>query len=177
LAQGVVYLTEDRKKDGLFAGLSVLRNASAATLARLSRLGFVDRRAERRAVAPVLERLKLLAASLRVPVRFLSGGNQQKVLFGRALLARPLLLVCDEPTRGVDVAAREEIYALIDTLSRQGVTIVLVSSDLKELLALCHRILVVRDAVVVAELPASASEHEIVEAALGGAPMAGASHG
>jgi ABC-type sugar transport system ATPase subunit len=169
IAQGIVYLTEDRKKDGLFAGLSVVRNASAATLASLSRLGFVDRRAEQRAVAPVLERLRLVAASLRVPVRFLSGGNQQKVLFGRALLALPVFLVCDEPTRGVDVAAREEIYALIDTLSRQGVTIVLVSSDLKELLALCHRILVVRDAVVVAELPASASEHEIVEAAVGGA--------
>jgi ABC-type sugar transport system ATPase subunit len=177
IARGIVYLTEDRKKDGLFAGLSVLRNASAATLPRLARLGFVDRRAERRAVAPVLERLKLVAASLRLPVRFLSGGNQQKVLFGRALLARPLLLVCDEPTRGVDVAAREEIYALIDALSRQGVTIVLVSSDLKELLALCHRILVVRDAVVVAELPASASEHDIVAAAVAGAPVAGASRG
>jgi ABC-type sugar transport system ATPase subunit len=166
IARGIVYLTEDRKRDGLFAGLSVLRNASAATLARLSRAGFVDRRAERRAVAPVLDNLKLVAASLRMPVRFLSGGNQQKVLFARALLARPVLLICDEPTRGVDVAAREEIYALIDSLSRQGVTIVLVSSDLKELLALCHRILVVRDAVVVAELPASASELDIVDAAV-----------
>jgi ABC-type sugar transport system ATPase subunit len=166
IARGIVYLTEDRKRDGLFAGLSVLRNASAATLAHLSRAGFVDRGAERRAVTPVLANLKLVAASLRMPVRFLSGGNQQKVLFARALLARPVLLVCDEPTRGVDVAAREEIYALIDSLSRQGVTIVLVSSDLKELLALCHRILVVRDATVVAELPASASELDIVDAAV-----------
>ncbi len=166
VAHGIVYLTEDRKCEGLFAGLSVLRNTSAATLASLSRLGFVDGREERRRVEPVLERLRLVAASLRIPVRSLSGGNQQKVLFGRALLARPLLLICDEPTRGVDVGAREEIYALIDTLSREGVTIVLVSSDLKELLALCHRILVVRDAAIVAELPSSASEHDIVDAAV-----------
>ena len=170
VARGIVYLTEDRKRDGLFAGLSVLRNTSAATLASLSKLGFVDGREERRRVAPMLERLKLVAASLRIPVRSLSGGNQQKVLFGRALLARPLLLICDEPTRGVDVGAREEIYAVIDSLSKQGVSIVLVSSDLKELLSLCHRILVVRDAAVVAELPASASELEIVDAAVVRAP-------
>ena len=166
VARGIVYLTEDRKRDGLFAGLSVLRNTSAATLASLSKLGFVDGRQERRRVAPMLERLKLVAASLRIPVRSLSGGNQQKVLFGRALLARPRLLICDEPTRGVDVGAREEIYAVIDSLSRQGVSIVLVSSDLKELLSLCHRILVVRDAAIVAELPASASELDIVDAAV-----------
>ena len=172
IAHGIVYLTEDRKRDGLFAGLSVLRNTSAATLVSLSRLGFVDRREERRRVEPTLERLKLVAASLRIPVRSLSGGNQQKVLFGRALLARPLLLICDEPTRGVDVGAREEIYALIDTLSREGVTIILISSDLKELLALCHRILVIRDAAIVAELPASASELDIVNAAVVRAPHA-----
>ena len=174
VARGIVYLTEDRKREGLFAGLSVLRNASAAMLGSLSRLGFVDGGEERRRVAPTLERLKLVAASLRTPVRALSGGNQQKVLFGRGLLARPLLLICDEPTRGVDVGAREEIYAIIDTLSKQGVTIVLVSSDLKELLALCHRILVVRDAAVVAELPASSSELEIVDAAVVRAPAAAA---
>jgi ABC-type sugar transport system ATPase subunit len=168
IANGIVYLTEDRKRDGLFAGLSVLRNTSAATLKGLSRLGLVDRREERARVEPVLRRLKLVAASLRMPVRALSGGNQQKVLFGRALLARPLLLICDEPTRGVDVGAREEIYALIDSLSREGVTIILISSDLKELLMLCHRLLVIRDAAVVAELPACASESDIVEAAVAG---------
>jgi ABC-type sugar transport system ATPase subunit len=166
IGHGIVYLTEDRKRDGLFAALPVLHNASAATLAALSRLGIIDRREERRRVAPVLQRLRLVAASMRAPVRALSGGNQQKVLFARALLARPSLLVCDEPTRGVDVAAREEIYGLIDALSSEGVTIVLVSSDLKELSTLCHRLLVVRDAAVVAELPAGATEADIVDAAI-----------
>jgi ABC-type sugar transport system ATPase subunit len=101
-------------------------------------------------------------------VRALSGGNQQKVLFGRALLARPRLLICDEPTRGVDVAAREEIYALLDQLSTDGVAIILISSDLKELLSLCHRVLVIRDATIVAELPPGASEVDIVDAAVAG---------
>jgi ABC-type sugar transport system ATPase subunit len=166
IAHGVVYLTEDRKRDGLFSTLPVLHNASAAALAELSRFGWLDARKEQRRVAPVLERLKLVAASLRSPVHVLSGGNQQKVLFGRALLAGPLLLVCDEPTRGVDVGAREEIYALIDSLAKEGVAIILISSDLKEVLALCHRVLVIRDAAVVAELPATASELDIVEAAV-----------
>jgi rhamnose transport system ATP-binding protein len=104
-------------------------------------------------------------------VSALSGGNQQKVLLGRALLARPRVLLCDEPTRGVDVGAREEIYALIEALASAGVAIVLVSSDLKELLAVAHRILVVREARVVAELPPNAQERNIVEAAV---PTAGA---
>ena len=120
----------------------------------------------------MLQRLKLVAASLRVPVRALSGGNQQKVLFARALLAKPRLLICDEPTRGVDVGAREQIYALIDELSREGVAIILISSDLKELLALCHRCLVVRDAAVIAELPAGATELDVVDLAV--APQPGA---
>ena len=165
IRHGVIYLTEDRKRDGLFANLSVLKNTSAAALSSLSRLGVVDRAAERSAVVPILQRLRLVAASLQVPASELSGGNQQKLLFGRALLAKPILLICDEPTRGVDVGAREEIYALIDTLSREGVTMILVCSDLKELLMLCHRLLVVRGAAVVAELPAGASERDIVGAA------------
>jgi ABC-type sugar transport system ATPase subunit len=167
IARGIVYLTEDRKRDGLFGALSVLRNTSAASLGRLTRRGFIDRREELRCVGPALARLRLVAASLRTSVRSLSGGNQQKVLFARALLARPVLLICDEPTRGVDVGAREEIYKLIDSLSREGVSVVLVSSELKELLSLCHRILVVRDATVVAELPPTASEVDIVGAAVG----------
>ena len=172
ISNGIVYLTEDRKRDGLFAQMSVVRNASAASLERFSRWGFVRRGAERRGVAPMLQRLKLVAASLRVPVRALSGGNQQKVLFARALLAKPRLLICDEPTRGVDVGAREQIYALIDELSREGVAIILISSDLKELLALCHRCLVVRDAAVIAELSAGATELDVVDLAV--APQPGA---
>ncbi len=166
LRLGIVYLTEDRKRDGLFDNLSVLANATAAALPRLSRCGFVSRHRERALATPVLQRLRVVAASLKMPVRGLSGGNQQKMLFARALLARPAVLICDEPTRGVDVGAREEIFCLIEALARDGVAIVLICSDLKELLGCCHRIWVVREARVVAELPAGASELDIVEAAV-----------
>jgi ABC-type sugar transport system ATPase subunit len=172
IAHGIVYLTEDRKRDGLFLGLPVASNASAAALGRIGRLGWLSRRSEAAAVAPVLDRLRLVAASLRMSVRSLSGGNQQKVLFGRALLARPRVLFCDEPTRGVDVGAREEIYSLVESLAASGVAIVLVSSDLKELLGIAHRILVVRGARVVAELPAGAEERDIVDASVSALPGA-----
>ena len=165
IRHGIVYVTEDRKRDGLFSGISVLRNASATSLAEISKLGFADIGKERRLVEPLLSRLKVVAASARGPVRSLSGGNQQKVLFARALLARPVLLICDEPTRGVDVGSREDIYRLIEALAQQNVAILLVASDLKELLALCHRVLVVRDAEVVAAFGPNASEHAIVAAA------------
>jgi len=167
IRHGVVYFTEDRKKDGLFLNLSVATNASAASLDGIARHGWLGRAAERSAVTPVLHRLRLVAASLAMPVRGLSGGNQQKVLFGRALLARPRVLVCDEPTRGVDVGAREEIYALLESLAAQGVAVVVISSELKELLGLCHRLLVVRNARVVAEMAADAQEEDIVRVAVG----------
>jgi ABC-type sugar transport system ATPase subunit len=166
IRHGIVYLTEDRKRDGLFAALSVLRNASAASLKRWSRLGFMRRGHEQAQVMPALDRLRIAVSSPRMPVRALSGGNQQKVLFARSLLARPTLLICDEPTRGVDVEAREEIYRLIETLASEGVTIILISSDLKELLALSHRVWVIRNAAVVAELAADATELDVVESAV-----------
>ena len=166
IERGIVYLTEDRKRDGLFLDLPVASNAGAASLGRSVRFGFMTARREQAGVAPTLASLRLVAASLRMPVRRLSGGNQQKVLFGRALLARPRVLICDEPTRGVDVGAREEIYRVIESLAAWGVAVVVISSDLKELLALSHRVLVVRSARVVADLPSTAQEQDIIEAAM-----------
>jgi ABC-type sugar transport system ATPase subunit len=166
IKRGIVYLTEDRKRDGLFLDLSVAANASAASLGRIAPFGVLTRQGEQAGVAPTLAKLQLVAASLRMPVRGLSGGNQQKVLFGRALLARPRVLICDEPTRGVDVGAREEIYRVIELLAASGVAVVFISSDLKELLALSHRVLVVQAARVVADLPATAQERDILEAAM-----------
>src|SRR5204862_7627329 len=119
-----------------FDNLSVLVNATAAGLHSLSRLGVVRLAAERRAGAAILGRLRLVARSLAAPVRELSGGNQQKVIFGRALLGRPRILICDEPTRGIDVGAKDEIYELLIELARQGVAVILISSEMKEVLAL-----------------------------------------
>jgi ribose transport system ATP-binding protein len=170
LRAGIVYLTEDRKREGVFGELSVLRNTTAAALPRLSRLGFLRPSAERAACRSILERLRLVARSLGAPARQLSGGNQQKVILGRALLAEPRVLVCDEPTRGIDVGAREEIYARLGELARQGVSIILIASDLAELLALSHRVLVLRDGRIVGELPGGAArEHDVLMLATGAA--------
>src|SRR5207253_2084387 len=123
--------------------------------------------------AAILERLRLRARSLAAPVRELSGGNQQKVIFGRALLCRPRILVCDEPTRGVDVGAKDEIYDLLLELARQGVAIVLISSELKEVLALSHRVLVMRDGAAVREFTGGeANEQDVLLAAMGSLPGA-----
>src|SRR5206468_3766909 len=174
LAHGIAYLTEDRKREGLFDNLSVLVNATAAALPSLSRFGVVRLAVERRAGAAILERLRLVARSLAAPVRELSGGNQQKVIFGRALLCRPRILVCDEPTRGVDVGAKDEIYDLLLELARQGVAIVLISSELKEVLALSHRVLVMRDGGLLHRRPSRdarrAGERPRDRAARGGRP-------
>ena len=148
LNRGIVYLTEDRKRDGIFAPLSVIPNATAASLSAFSPAGFLARAREKRAAKDILQQLRLVAASLEAPVGSLSGGNQQKVLFARAILARPRVLVCDEPTRGVDVGAKQEIYALLRKLAADGVGIIVVSSEFPELLGLCDRLAIVRNGQV-----------------------------
>jgi ABC-type sugar transport system ATPase subunit len=168
LASGLVYLTEDRRSDGIFAPLSIPVNATAAALNHYSSAGFLALRRERKDAAPLLSNLRLVARSLDVPVATLSGGNQQKVLFARALLAQPKVLICDEPTRGVDVAAREDIYQLLRDLAARGVAIILISSELGEVLALSHRIAIVRHGRIEAMFDNSGlSEHDLVIAATG----------
>ena len=144
-ALGIAYLTEDRKREGLFAPLSILANATAAALELLSRSGFIERRSERQAAAAILERLHTVYRSLDRPATELSGGNQQKILFARALLAVPRLLICDEPTAGIDVGAKAEIHRILVELAASGMAIILISSELKELRAVCHRLAVIRD--------------------------------
>jgi ABC-type sugar transport system ATPase subunit len=167
IRHGIVYLTEDRKRDGLFRPLPVAANASAAALGRFSRFGFLRRQAERKTVGEALAKLRIVARSLGAPVQQLSGGNQQKVLFGRALLCAPHLLICDEPTRGVDVGAKDEIYQILIDLAAEGVAVLLISSEMKELLALSHRILVMRDGRIVREIAGATDEHTVLMAATG----------
>jgi ABC-type sugar transport system ATPase subunit len=168
LRNGIVYLTEDRKRDGLFSNLSILNNVTAAALNRFSTLGFLRPSNERRDGGSILERLHLVSGSLNAPVRELSGGNQQKVVFGRALLCNPRVLICDEPTRGVDVGAKEEIYRLLVELAGQGVAVIFISSELKELLSTTHRLLVMHEGKVVADMPTDeATEEKVLLAATG----------
>ena len=166
---GVAYVTEDRKRDGLFANLSIVKNTSAAALSLVSSAGIVKTADERRRVGEYLQRLRLSARSLEMPVDQLSGGNQQKVVFGRALMRTPRLLVCDEPTRGVDVGAKGEIYDLLRELAGRGVAILVISTEIEELISLTSRILVMRDRRIVAELDTRDTDEAQVLLAASGA--------
>jgi D-xylose transport system ATP-binding protein len=142
IAAGLALVGEDRKRYGLFARGSVLDNMTLASLRVFRRRGLLDDRARRAAASGQATALRLKAASLEAPVAQLSGGNQQKVILGRWLLRRPRVLLLDEPTRGIDVGAKSEIYDLIGRLVSEGLGVVLVSSELPELLGLSHRVLV-----------------------------------
>jgi ribose transport system ATP-binding protein len=165
LRAGVAFIPESRKDEGLLAGRPVRENASLASLRSLARLGFVPRREERRRVAEVLERTDIRAGGEQ-PASTLSGGNQQKLLFARMLLAGPRLLIADEPTRGVDVGAKRQIYDLLAELAASGVGILLVSSEIEEVIGMAHRVLVIRAGRIAAELRGEAiTEAAILEAA------------
>lgn len=161
LAAGIAYLPEDRKRHGVIEELSIAENIGLAMLRRCGRW-WVDERAERAVAGELAQRLAVKAASLDVPVRTLSGGNQQKVALARWLATKPRVLVLDEPTQGVDVGAKAEIHALIGELARAGVAIVLISSELPELLAMADRVAVFRGGRVVGEVVAREATRESV---------------
>jgi D-xylose transport system ATP-binding protein len=169
LARGVSLVVEDRKSQGLCLDESIAFNLSLASLGRVTRWGLVDDERELRESTRLFDRARIKARDLRTVVRTLSGGNQQKVLLGRALSTDPKLVLLDEPTRGVDVGAKREIYEWIDGLLVAGLSVVLVSSDLEELLLLSNRILVLRSGAPVATLERDAASREAVLAAALGA--------
>jgi ABC-type sugar transport system ATPase subunit len=163
--QGVLMIPESRREQGLFHRRPARENVSVSSLEEFSRLGFVDLRRERRATDEVLIQAQVNAPG-DAPVAALSGGNQQKLLFARTLLARPRLLVADEPTRGVDVGAKRAIYDLIASLAAEGMAILLISSEIEEILGLSHRVVVMRAGRVTAELSGEQiTEERILRAA------------
>jgi ribose transport system ATP-binding protein len=167
---GIAFLTEDRKEQGLFLPLSVRVNISLLQLARLSRARcWIRPSAEREVAGEWIARLAIRCGSVEQRAVELSGGNQQKVIIARWLFKNCDILIFDEPTRGIDVGARFEIYRLLDALASQGKAILVVSSDLKELLLLCDRIAVMSAGKLTATFPRDAfNEDAILEAALSG---------
>jgi ribose transport system ATP-binding protein len=155
VAAGMGLCPEERKSQGLLMSEPVYRNVSLASLRRFARASFVRERAEIAAAREVVEQLDVRPGDPKRPVRTLSGGNQQKVVLARWLLHGCRVLLLDEPTRGVDVGARTEIYQLIHRLAADGVAVVLVSSEVPEVLGLSHRVLVLREGRVVHEAPAA----------------------
>ncbi len=152
LRVGIGYLPEDRKTLGLVLGLSVRHNETHVILPRISRFGWVDRGRERDIVTRRVQELRIRTPSLDAQALHLSGGNQQKLVLAKWLEIRPAALILDEPTRGVDVGAKAEIYQIMGDLVRGGVGIILISSDLPELLGLADRLVVLRDGRVVTTL-------------------------
>jgi ABC-type sugar transport system ATPase subunit len=150
---GLVLLPEDRRGQGLIMGRSIAENLTLPHLRQLSRRGLVSGRRSAKAVTQLIEDLRVVTPSARATLETLSGGNQQKVLFGKCLLRHPKVLILDEPTRGVDIGAKLSIYTLIQKLAKQGMGVIVISSELEEVLGLAHRVLVMRDGEIVAELP------------------------
>jgi len=153
IREGIVYLSEDRKGDGLFLNMSIATNVSALDIGRISNgMGFIQRRKEMKRADELGRRLKLRANSVGDAVSTLSGGNQQKVALAKMLSVEPEVIFLDEPTRGVDVGAKAEIHRQIRELARQGVGVVVISSELPELIGVSDRVLVVREGRITGEV-------------------------
>ena len=168
---GIAMVTEDRKRLGLLGHLDVCENISLCGLRQLARLGVVSRSRERLAAAGQVQRLAIKTAGLEASMHSLSGGNQQKCIVARCLLTQPRVLLLDDPTRGVDVGAKAELYRLMAELANQGMAILVTSSELPELLTVSDRILVLSEGELRGEFTrAEASEQKIMEAATGQAP-------
>jgi rhamnose transport system ATP-binding protein len=168
LRRGLAYLPEDRLHEGLVQPMSISDNVSMAVLEQLTTLGFLRPRSERALAERFMAQLSIKATSPAQVVRSLSGGNQQKVVLGKWLAAEPRILILDEPTHGVDVGTKADVHRTISHLATQGLTILLISSELPEILGMSDRILVMREGQLVAELSREeATQERVIQAAAG----------
>jgi ABC-type sugar transport system ATPase subunit len=171
IALGVGLVPEDRRTQGLILGMSVLDNLSLVELSRRAAYGLRDFAAERTSAGGVIDALSIRTAGLTTPVATLSGGNQQKVAIGKWLLTAPRVLIFDEPTRGIDIAAKGQILRIIEDLANQGTAIILISSEQSEILEVSDRILVLREGRIVAEFDHDEANPEVLtQAAFGHVP-------
>jgi ABC-type sugar transport system ATPase subunit len=165
MKHGIALLTDDRKASGLVLTMSVLKNMTIASLPDISRAGFLNSRMETKAAEGYKDALDLRAASLDVDVSSLSGGNQQKVLVSKWLMTEPSLLLLDQPTRGIDVGAKAEIYRLMIRWKNEGLGILLITTELPELLAMSDRIYVMHRGKITAHFGKEEATQENVLAA------------
>ena len=166
IESGLVLVPEDRKSHGLFTSLSVRVNLTLPILSRLTRFGILQSQAEDEIVEEAKDRLSIVMASADQEAQYLSGGNQQKVVLAKWLETNPAVVILDEPTRGVDVGAKFEIYKLMRQLNDRGIAIVMISSELPEVIGMSDRILVMNDGRIVGEVPQiAATEAGIIELA------------
>jgi rhamnose transport system ATP-binding protein len=165
---GIAYLPEDRRRHGVVSEMSIAANTTLASLRAITHAGFLDFEEEREIADAYVEQFAIKAPSADAEVATLSGGNQQKVALARWLATRPTVLILDEPTQGVDVGAKAEIHGLIVDLAEQGLAIVLISSELPEILGMSDRIAVMRAGTIVRVLDTrTATQERVMELALG----------
>jgi ABC-type sugar transport system ATPase subunit len=164
---GIAFLPEERKKDGLFMEMSLAANTTFADLRAVSARGILRRGMERLRTRKLLESVSVDPPSPAALTKSLSGGNQQKVLFARWLYCNPKVLILDEPTRGVDVASRAAIHRLINTLAAEGAAVLMISSEIEEVLGLAHRVLVMRRGAITREFPKDPPLSDVMEAVFG----------
>jgi ABC-type sugar transport system ATPase subunit len=165
IEEGMAYLSEDRKTEGLVLAMNIRENVTLPVLSRLATLGLISPRRERAEARRILTELNVVARSTEQGIATLSGGNQQRCVLGKWLATRPRLLMLDEPTRGVDVNAKAEIHRMIDEIAGAGVAVLMISSELPELVGMSDRIYVMRDGGVAAEIAdrASMTQERIVD--------------
>jgi rhamnose transport system ATP-binding protein len=169
IAAGVAMVPEDRREQGLILDLSIERNATLPRLGAVARWGLVSRSKERAVAGRWADRLGVKRGELADPVATLSGGNQQKVVLGKWLATEPAVLIVDEPTRGIDIGAKVEVHALLSDLAAQGIAVLMISSELSEVLGMADRVLVMHEGRLTAELSKEeATEEKVLQAATGG---------
>jgi rhamnose transport system ATP-binding protein len=168
MAAGIGFVPEDRRQQGLVMPISIERNMALASLERLKRFFLIPRLAERRFASDWAKRLQLRYGRLNDPASSLSGGNQQKIVLAKWLARRPTLLIVDEPTRGIDVGTKAEVHRLLSDLANEGVAILMISSELPEVLGMADRVIVLFEGRVSGEFARSeATELAIMQAAAG----------
>ena len=170
IAAGIGFCTEDRKKEGLALRLSILLNMTLVRLPLLSKLGVIQRKAQRAAADEYMQSISIKAPSVYQLVGNLSGGNQQKVVVAKWLMMNPKVLIVDEPTRGIDVGSKSEIYGLLSDLAKQGMAIIVVSSEIEEIMGVCDSVVTIFEGKKTAQLDISPelTREEILANALGG---------
>ncbi|MFN8379073.1 MAG: sugar ABC transporter ATP-binding protein [Anaerolineae bacterium] len=175
---GIAYVPEDRGSQGLVRPMRVRENVSMAVLKELSRVSFIQRGAERNLALKTVEQLRVRTAGIEQIVGRLSGGNQQKIVVGKWLAAKPSILIMDEPTRGIDVGAKAEIHRLMSELAQQGMAVLMISSELPEVLGMSDRILVMREGKIAAEFSREeATQEKIAAAMMSTTPVNGSANG
>ncbi len=170
IAAGIVYVPEERGRHGLALPMPIYQNMTLPSLAKTSRSGFLKAANELKLARQYAERLDLRAAALSVPVGTLSGGNQQKVVIGKWLATQPKVIILDEPTKGIDIGSKAAVHGFISELASQGLSIIMVSSELPEVLGMSDRIMVMREGLMAGLYDRSeATAETLVRAATGNA--------